>query len=145
MRDEVQFGGTFSEWCVEMVNKCKVERSWEIIIMFVWQIWNLRNSWTYEKKRTDPMLAYNRTMKLVGEYEAAMTSEQGPVAVENQVQTSWQAPVSAPFKLNVDAAVRDDIIGVGMVVRDEVGDVLMSAGMGMRIHCEALQAEAEAM
>ncbi|XP_056686343.1 uncharacterized protein [Spinacia oleracea] len=138
-------GGSFSEWCLDMSKKCKMARSWEIVMMFVCQIWNLRNLWTYERRKMDPMLARHRTLQLLGEYEVALERKQPVSPPVELTPTSWQPPSAATFKLNTDAAVRDNKTGLGMVVRDGVGDVLMSAGLCTDVCCSVLQVEAEAV
>lgn len=138
-------GSSFAEWCIEMSKKCKLSRMWEIVMMLIWQAWNMRNMWTFEKKRMDPLRACNKSMSLLGEFEAALERDQTPVVAHETGTEVWQPPRVSLYKLNTDAAVREDRIGLGMVVRDCVGDVMMAAGMSITTDSSALRAEAEAV
>lgn len=111
----------------------------------IWQLWHMRNMWVFEKKRLDPLLACNRAADLVGEYEAATRRDHGPQlpGIANDA-VKWTPPTAAPFKVNTDAAITNSKVSMGMVVRDNVGDVLISAGMNYCGSPCALLAEAEA-
>ncbi|XP_056692267.1 uncharacterized protein [Spinacia oleracea] len=108
------------------------------------QMWNLRNMWVFETKRVEPTMAYTRTVALLGEYEAANArdAEPAPTPVSNQ---HWQAPYAGHYKLNTDASVIATKVGLGVLVRDSMGDVLMSAWMRGEEAIPVLQAEAEAL
>lgn len=91
------------------------------------------------------MVACSRALHLLGEYEAAVEREEPTQANTEAATSSWQPPRRTQYKVNTDAAIKEDKISFGMVVRDVVGDVLMSAGTSRITSCTALQAEAEAM
>lgn len=99
----------------------------------------------FEKKKVEPVLACNRTINLLVEFELAGEREEPPPKPEAQEIHAWQPPHSPLFKVNVDAAVTGSKFGLGMVVRDEVGDVLMSAGSSCQAEGDPLHAEAKAM
>lgn len=85
-------------------------------MMFVWQIWQLRNLWVFEKKKLDLILACNKTLNQLGEYKAAMKHDAEPGHhVEAHVQKRWHPPAEGMFKLNTDAAVSNIAVGLGMV------------------------------
>ncbi|XP_056689009.1 uncharacterized protein [Spinacia oleracea] len=82
---------------------------------------------------------------MLGEHEATNTRELAPSPVSEQTSSRWKGPLTTPYKLNTDAATSVRMTGLGMVVRDKVGDVLMAAGMRIDAALPALQAEAEAV
>lgn len=51
---------------------------------------------------------------------------------------TWTTPISGLYRLNTDAAAAINATGYGMIVRDFVGDVLMSAGQRVDYAMEAL-------
>ncbi|XP_056684958.1 uncharacterized protein [Spinacia oleracea] len=79
------------------------------------------------------------------EHEAANTQELAPSPVSEQTSSRWKAPLTTPYKLNTDAATSVRMTGLGMVFGDNVGDVLMAAGMRIDAALPALQAVAEAI
>ncbi|XP_056688465.1 uncharacterized protein [Spinacia oleracea] len=145
LSDENRECESFTEWCITMSKKCTMHRAWEILMMFIWKAWSLRNMWTFERKRVSTRIACDKTMMLLGEYEAALVRDETPKPPIEPQECRWQTPTLAPYKLNIDAAVREGMIGLGMVVRDREGDTLMTAGRKVATDCLALQAEAEAM
>ncbi|XP_021843652.1 uncharacterized protein [Spinacia oleracea] len=124
-----EWEGSFKEWCEEYIKHCKRERAWEITMMIIWQVWNVRNKWVFGRKLDDPALACKRSMLLLGEHEAAKIREVDSLAVGDQPNPSWKPPTRAMYKLNTDAAMpTNGGVGLGMVVRDGVGDIMMCAG-----------------
>ncbi|XP_021734157.1 uncharacterized protein LOC110700882 [Chenopodium quinoa] len=63
---------TLYDWCLDTIEKCKLPRSWEIIMLFVWKIWELRNLWVFEKKKIDLPAACMKTLALLGEFEGCL-------------------------------------------------------------------------
>lgn len=66
---------------------CNIDGAWEIVMTFIWQVWNTRNAWVFEHKKLDPRLGCARTLSYLGEYEAAMVRETNatpPQHTENQ-------------------------------------------------------------
>lgn len=95
-------------------------------MMFLWQVWSARNAWVFDKKKVEATILCNRTMNYLGEYEAANMRDADSTTRPVERRT-WKAPSQGTYKLNTDASVCDDGVGLGMVVRDWVGDVVMAA------------------
>ncbi|XP_056698357.1 uncharacterized protein [Spinacia oleracea] len=124
-------------------------------------MWNACTLWVFEKKKVDPRVVVARTNNLLGEVIVAGKKEKLQEETGARDVQGWTPPprgvdkaylyrvydnLSGVCKINTDAAVSvEGNIGLGMVVRDEVGDVLMSAGRNWSARITALQAEAEAM
>lgn len=96
--------------------------------MFLWQTWNDRNIWVFERKKLDPRITCARTFRMLGEFEAATTREEEAVISLPVNVNVWKPPTPGRWKLNTDAAMGESKVGMGMVVRDNSGDVLMCAG-----------------
>lgn len=79
--------------------------------------------------------------------EAAVRREvEGGTTAHNPTGNTWKPPPAGTYKLNTDVALREDgKVGLGMVVRDSTGDVLMIAGNPLHTPMEAKQGEAAAL
>lgn len=83
MRLEIEdWSQSFCEWCVSYAKRCVEKGSWEVVMMFLWQVWNTRNMWVFEKRKMDPMVICTRTMNLLGEFEAATIRDSEPINTE---------------------------------------------------------------
>lgn len=134
---------SFIEWCEIFMKTSTTDRMWEIAMLIIWQAWNMRNKWFFEKKRDDPKAACTRIMNLLGEFEAATVREQPITGQIEQVISKWKPPVRTLYKLNTDASVTEGMVGLGMIVRDAVGDAMMSGGCRLVGNLAVLQVEAE--
>ena len=97
----------------------------EIILVQCWIIWNQRNSVLHGGILQDPSQLVQRVANLL-EYKDA----QGQLAISthhDSVQL-WEPPVGLIYKVNVDVAVFAEIntSGIGVVVRNERGEVMVS-------------------
>lgn len=137
---------TIKEWCAAMIQKCTIAKSWELVLMIIWEIWYLRNLWVHEKKRIDPGIACQKAIQLLGEYEAANRRDKNTIQEITGTAPRWKAPPEGKYKLNTDAAVpKEGRIGMSMVVRDNVGDIMMRAGQSREHDGGVSEAEAEAI
>lgn len=77
------------------------------------------------------------------EYEAALMRDGENKKPSHQVMdTAWMPPLGI-CKLNTNVAMGEDgTVGLGMVVRDVFGDILMTAGANQRKTMDVKQAEA---
>lgn len=142
--DPYEWDHSFRDWCEQTAKACSVERAWEMTMMLLWQIWNERNSWVFDKKRNDPRIACDRALRYLGEHEAATVRNECSNVCASAGCSTWQPPDEGWWKLNIDAAVQSDRVGVGMVVRDNTGDMVMGAGCKLELNCAAKLAEARA-
>ncbi|GMN67137.1 hypothetical protein TIFTF001_036205 [Ficus carica] len=64
--------------------------------------------------------------RFLGDFLCCNGVDQSPILKTLPTRHSWKPPCSGFVKINVDAAVWDemDIIGIGVVVRDETGALL---------------------
>lgn len=135
---------SFQEWCLSFPEANKEKIASEILMMVVWQIWNMRNLWLFEKKKIDARLLCERTIRF---YEKAneINARNGPslAILETQTEHGWQAPDTNRGKLNnVDTDVKEGKMGFGMVVRDHLGDVNMATKGCVRDEGPVIKVEA---
>ena len=123
--------GTFRDW-VEFLLASKREGEWWVLFwMLCWNIWLGRNGWVFERKPFSFMEVAKRATK--GALEFTLAAEKGQRnEVRNELEVKWCAPREGVYKLNTDAAmIKNKGIGMGGVVRDREGDVMMATCCGM--------------
>lgn len=78
---------SFVEWCENFASMCKLDIAYEMIMMLIWQIWNVRNEWVFERKTTDPPDFVRPEMRLSGDYEAARKRDEGASRSTGRIAT----------------------------------------------------------
>ena len=136
---------SMAEWCCEWLGKCVEVEAWEISMMIMWQIWNVRNGWVFDLRKANPHEASARALKLREDFIAAAIRELDSLASTSEISQQWRKPSSGRGKLNSDAAVRSDRCGVGAVIRDEMGNVLLAAGVRLEEVASPEETEARAI
>ncbi|XP_021865546.1 uncharacterized protein [Spinacia oleracea] len=58
--------------------------------------------------------------------------------------TTWKPPPTGWWKVNTEAAIAERHVGLGMIVRDNIGDVLMSGGKKLDVAIQVLEEEVRA-
>lgn len=96
------------------------------------------------KKRENPLIVCSRTTNLLGEFEAANCRDEASDP-DHQEAKHWIPPTQGVFKLNSDAATASTTTGLGIVVRDHIGDVLMVATRRFDVDMQARVAEVKAI
>ncbi|XP_048493290.1 uncharacterized protein LOC125493810 [Beta vulgaris subsp. vulgaris] len=88
----------------------------------------------------------SRAVGVQAEYSNAVEKATGGQAPERGWNLKWQAPGAGRLKLNTDAAFREnDKLGMGAVLRDECGDVLVAVCNSWHGRCEVEVGEAMAV
>ncbi|XP_041004026.1 uncharacterized protein LOC121249385 [Juglans microcarpa x Juglans regia] len=92
--------------------------------LIAWSFWYRRNKWTIEHSLLDPLQAANYAISLQKPVLPASAEPHYPM----QKLGCWRAPPPGFCKLNVYAALFFNLqkAGVGAVLRDEKGNVLMA-------------------
>ncbi|XP_057248279.1 uncharacterized protein LOC125493714 [Beta vulgaris subsp. vulgaris] len=114
-------------------------------LALAWAAWSYRNSVTFEEPWLNVQVRVMGFLKLVSEYKnyAASVYRAEPAALAYQSRARWVAPSEGCFRLNTDAAMlADGIVGVGAVVRDSTGKVLLVAVRRFRARWSVALAEA---
>ncbi|XP_048502189.1 uncharacterized protein LOC125498277 [Beta vulgaris subsp. vulgaris] len=79
------------------------------------------------------------------DFASAASREQISIPSVEKVVQQWRKPSQGRGKLNSDAAVKENRCGVGIIIRDGVGDVLLAAGVRMMDVSSPEEAEARAI
>ncbi|KAH9800798.1 RNase H domain-containing protein [Citrus sinensis] len=120
----------------------------ELLVTILWMIWNARNSWIFKGVKDSPQVTVSKDEAVL----EAFRRTQLPAATHIGVQSSsklkaWNPPQRGYFKVNVNAATNSEkqIAGLGAVIRDEVGNVIVAAVKVSKFYGYVFIAEAEAI
>ncbi|KAL2892759.1 DNA mismatch repair protein MutS [Bienertia sinuspersici] len=114
------------EWLIHLSTLYKESEWWSIFWSLIWGIWLKRNTWIFEHKRRNLEEIISKAISVVGEYEKANENSR-KMASLCASPSSWKAPAREWYKINSDAALLDgNKAGLGAVMRDYLGDVLVS-------------------
>ncbi|XP_021766299.1 uncharacterized protein LOC110730785 [Chenopodium quinoa] len=138
-------GETFHDWCCSVRKIFKEVAWWDIFWSIAWGVWLKRNRWCFEGKRYEMSEVIHRAVGIVGEFEQAQAiSNINPPPPAFDV--SWKPPMEGVIKINSDAAVFSPSgVGLGGVMHDYVGDVVVSTCLKLEGKFEVDVVEALAM
>ncbi|KAL2938777.1 hypothetical protein RDABS01_022226 [Bienertia sinuspersici] len=68
---------------------------------------------------------------MVRDYEKVVDAQNVRIN-KRALTTSWSPPPAGVYKINTDTAFEGESVGMGAIMRDNVGDVMVSLGYGMR-------------
>uniref|UniRef100_A0A7N2LRV2 RNase H type-1 domain-containing protein n=1 Tax=Quercus lobata TaxID=97700 RepID=A0A7N2LRV2_QUELO len=115
----------FVQLIEELMDKLAVEEL-ELFLVQCWVIWSQRNSVIHGGVLQEPSRLVNRATDLLEEYRRA----QELLAIHSNIGLvqKWEPSVGLIYKVNFDAAVFADLdaLGVGVVVRNDKGEVMAS-------------------
>ncbi|KAF5469518.1 hypothetical protein F2P56_013583 [Juglans regia] len=97
----------------------------ESLVLSAWGLWNRRNKLMFENKKVSPEQAIDHALSMYQEHLSASYEHKRGLLP----QCRWQPPPAGVLKLNIDGATFHEQCrsGVGMVLRDERGKVLLTA------------------
>ncbi|XP_074288626.1 uncharacterized protein LOC141613781 [Silene latifolia] len=112
-----------------------------------WALWEHRNSVIFYAKEVDPWGVVRRALEVVEEIEGGgftRVIKRGEVGREGQIaRKGWVRPQENFVKVNVDAGVKEgEGISVGVVCRNDRGEVVWGVSEVMEQHWEPQIAEA---
>ncbi|KAL6275838.1 hypothetical protein ACE6H2_019439 [Prunus campanulata] len=136
-----------SIWALRVPNKLKVGTFKELylyvisvlnndeLVFFVflsWGLWSSRNDFLHSGRSTSHLCLLARTRKFVLEYQRAIILLPSRVPAINLIR-HWSPPTGNFVKINVDGAVNllFGFRGLGVVIRDNMGDLMMVAYKGL--------------
>ena len=115
----------FVQLIEELMDKLAVEEL-ELFLVQCWVIWSQRNSVIHGGVLQEPSRLVNRATDLLEEYRRA----QELLAIHSNIGLvqKWEPSVGLIYKVNFDAALFADLdaLGVGVVVRNDKGEVMAS-------------------
>ncbi|KAK7839286.1 hypothetical protein CFP56_018191 [Quercus suber] len=118
----------------------------ERAIMICWGIWKKRNEIIHDGKRQSGLAVVKSSLRLLEDFQAANVNSM-PIGIWNQVDVKWVPPLSGCHKVNVDGVVfaNRKQVGLGVVIRDEAGQVTAALSKKLDTPLGALKAEAKAL
>ena len=136
---------SFMAWCNSLHEKVRDMDWWTIFWSICWGLWLRRNGWVCESKQKRIEEVIQRAVEIIGEFEFAVEVGKLPSA-RPPLPTVWKPPEEGVYKVNSDAAMfTEGGVGLGGVVRDSMGDIVMSTCMKVTEEMEVVLAEALAV
>ena len=109
--------------------------------MVLWALWNRRNNLRLGKKVEPLTHLLQQAKQRLGDFQHHNTARVEPVG---HPPTSWQPPGPFQYKVNVDEALfeADNTAGLGVVIRNEHGQVMASLSEHIFLPPTVLEVEA---
>ena len=122
-------------------DRCNREQC-TLLALVCWSLWNRRNKWVWERINSSAFGVKAAALNLLTECKKAqqqMTSGAAPIAVRK-----WVRPQTQWVKVNVDAALFEDIecIGLGGIVRGADDQFIMAKSIRQEGLIQLREAEA---
>ncbi|XP_048234374.1 uncharacterized protein LOC125370953 [Ricinus communis] len=112
--------------------------------MLLWACWNMHNKSIFEHLVEDPCIVSNRAIQFLGDFQVAQAAAKVDEGVSRAFNVKWSATPSDVLKLNIDVAVAEggSLVGVGVVLRNHEGQLLLSLLKKLNINVSVVIAEA---
>jgi len=139
---EKELGLTGPEWLLNVINTSDPDAEAQLILI-LWRAWFVRNKWVHEgrwingKTSAEFLSSYWDSLSVIRQGEANDSKGKRPMvdttirSVERKpkVSSTWTKPNAGWVKINVDGAFMEgsEDAGIGVVIRDSSGSVLLTA------------------
>lgn len=130
-------------WWVNKVGTEEVRR----IMTIAWAIWFIRNKFVHDGECVSHSVTTSGFLRMVDDYRSyAKSVFSCPVSHNRTISTArWSPPPMGIVKVNVDAHVIGGVmVGMGTVIRDHEGKLLVAATKRLRVDWTAEMAEVAA-
>ena len=116
----------------------------ELVVTIAWSAWFNRNNTHLGEARQNPQEILRRVRSLLHDFQLAHLR---PTQLKEAMDGRWVPLVFPWYKVNVDAAVFSQLgmIGVGVIIRDHLGSVVVALSKHLPLPLDPLEAEAKAM
>ncbi|KAL5816148.1 hypothetical protein ACOSQ3_024526 [Xanthoceras sorbifolium] len=105
------------------------DQDFAMLLILLWRLWFCRNHFVHQGMLLDAGDCYGWARSFAADFQnAVLASSRMPVPMQH-----WQPPGDSFLKLNSDAAtsVKSNKVGLGVVVRNHLGQVLLSAASSL--------------
>ncbi|XP_024041999.1 uncharacterized protein LOC112099126 [Citrus clementina] len=120
----------------------------ELQIAYWWVTWYARNHFLFKRKKLDPLISTVKAEAVVEAFRRYKKLEhQQMESSKAERAKQWKPPPKNWYKANVDAAIDNQRqrVGLGVVVRNDNGDIVAAAIKPSTFNGEVSFAEAEAI
>lgn len=116
----------------------------QLFCSIIWACWTLQNKWLHEEVVADVDGLVSGFCNMVRDSLNFMKNTNRTTRKEALVHSisTWRRPQSGWFKVNWDAAIRPNKVGIGVVVRNEEGAVIALSSLTIRATLPPSLAEA---
>jgi ribonuclease HI len=137
-------GGSFIHLFEDIWRRCN-KYELELFVITARRIWLRRNTIVHGGEMTHPLQVTREATTSLDDYQRAnahMSTEDE--AGGNIVEKRWAPPRGFSLKINFDAAldVRNRVVGLGIVARDEGGRVKGACSVTLKVSASPVEAEA---
>ncbi|KAL5758729.1 hypothetical protein ACOSP7_021340 [Xanthoceras sorbifolium] len=118
-----------------------------VFLVAVWLLWTRRNLFVHESVCLSTDSVWSKAVAYVQDFDVACAQKAPPSVSSGSGLQCWVPPPPDVFKLNVDAAFDklNSKIGLGMVVRNAGGDVVLAAALSFKGGTSVVVGEAQAV
>ncbi|CAN0853040.1 Putative ribonuclease H protein At1g65750, partial [Linum grandiflorum] len=134
------FDTDFRAWSFGVI-KSGAEHMIQQALSILWGIWRERNERVFTQHSTPANLVVRRSLDDLREWKISQETKYNLQQARPPYCGRWHPPEAGYVKCNLDAAVFPQHIGLGLVVRDEIGHSLHFAMQCRPGHYEAREAE----
>ncbi|KAK9950614.1 hypothetical protein M0R45_006095 [Rubus argutus] len=115
----------------------------ELLFMCLWVIWSERNNIIWKEGNFKPLFMAAWTLNLLEEYQKFHRPKN---KINRRPFSKWEAPPRGRLKINCDGAYKTELElgGIGVVVRNEDGNVIASLSRSIPVVSSAFHTEVEA-
>ena len=137
VKESWSFVDTFSRLWTSWEAQPELLERW---VTICWGIWKSRNEVRHGGKRRPGPVIVRSSLKLLEDFQSANERPSRP-RTENQSSATWKPPPPGSFKVNVDGALfsKTKQSGVGVMVRDEEGNVIAAMSRKLDLPLGALE------
>ncbi|XP_042962682.1 uncharacterized protein LOC122296954 [Carya illinoinensis] len=134
----------WADWCEKLsINDL------ELMVMVLRRIWLRRNSFVFENKFEKPDVLFKLAADSLFQFKQVQqqSHKNQDSGIRRGRSCRWKAPAKDQVKVNWDAAlkIKEGRMGIGVVIRDENGDVMVSLCSQRRNVRDPLVAELQAL
>ncbi|KAL8519241.1 hypothetical protein ACS0TY_010254 [Phlomoides rotata] len=122
---------SFKTFCWDMFDSLP-QAGRGLFVLLLWNIWTARNELYFQKRPSDPGRVVMRALRQFAETDIRST-QGGRKSKALREPVRWTRPPPGTTKINTDAAIFEDgTVGLGFIVRDDMGQTLIAGSKRCR-------------